>query len=70
MRLTNLALTMIDNPKMRMKIALKVERDATAVKRWIIANKTDGELTRKTVIDLIMAETSLTEEQIFETETV
>lgn len=70
MRLSNLAITCINTPAMRMKIALKVNRDYTTVFRWIKENKDDGELTRKSVVEFIKDETKLTEEQIFGTELV
>lgn len=67
MALTQIALDQINNPKVRGKIAVALEQTEQSVINYIKRN--DRKLTMYVVLEVIKAETGLTEEEILESQT-
>lgn len=68
MKLSKKALDAIDNMTTRMKLGIALKRSENSIKRYIDDN--DIILTTSVSIELIKKETGLSEEEIFEKETV
>lgn len=67
MKLTTIALEKIDIMPIRMKIGLALGKSESAVRRYIINN--DDDLTKAAALEVIKAETGLTESEILEPQT-
>lgn len=67
MKLTNTALTAIDNPQIRMKIALALGVQEQSVIKAIKANS--SVLTKYAAVKVIKAETKLKDSELFEVTT-
>jgi len=64
MKLTKKALKAINEPEIRMRIALDVHKSDNTIKRWIKAN--DDNLTKASALAVIKRETGMPECEILE----
>lgn len=69
MKLTQKALTKIDQPDTRLRLALGLSFSETWIRSLIAANKDNGPLTTAKAIQVIKQETGLTDSEILEEET-
>lgn len=67
MKLSNTALDSI-TLHIRTRIALELGCSVDTVDRWIRKNKTDGDLTKASVINILKEETKLSDQEILEEE--
>lgn len=68
MKLSKKAKKSLKSEQVKMKIALDLGKSLGSIKRWIFLN--DDSLTKLNVIKAIKTHTGLSQEEIFETETV